>query len=109
MRLATFEFQNRIRIGVVKDETLLPLDGVASDMVALIEQGTRGLDQARQVLANPHEPILLSQVRLLAPIPRPRKNISPSAETMVSTRRNPRSRAAKRLLYQCSSAKHRRR
>lgn len=75
MRLATFEFQNRIRIGVVRDEMIIPLDAVAPDMLALVEQGARGLDQARQTGAGAEERIALKQVRLLAPIPRPRKNI----------------------------------
>ncbi len=75
MRLATFQYQNRIRIGVVKDDEVIPVDAAAPDMLTLIEQGAHGLDRARQIAGEAHELIPLKQVRLLAPIPRPRKNI----------------------------------
>ena len=65
MRLATFEFQGREQIGIVRDGSIVPLDIV--DMLALIEMGG--------VVEPEGEQIPLEQVRLLAPIPRPRKNI----------------------------------
>ncbi len=75
MRLATFEFQDQVRIGVVRDEGVIPLDALAPDMLALIEQGASGLARARQIAGGAQERIALKQIRLLAPIPRPRKNV----------------------------------
>jgi hypothetical protein len=39
MRLVTFEFQGRVRIGAVQNDIIIPLDRVASDILALIEAG----------------------------------------------------------------------
>jgi len=46
-----------------------------ADMISLIASGARGLAWLRKVLAKPKKPLPLGKVRLLAPIPRPRKNI----------------------------------
>ncbi len=75
MRLVTFEFQGRVRIGAVRDDLLLPLDTVAPDMLALIEAGPPTWDTVRRSGEAARERIPLGQVHLLAPIPRPHKNI----------------------------------
>lgn len=75
MRLATFEFQNRVHIGAVSKDSIVPLDTVAPDMLTLIDQSPRSLGDARRIVETRGEPVPLAQVRLLAPIPRPRKNI----------------------------------
>ncbi len=73
MKLATFELDGKIRIGAVNDANIVPLDAVAPNMLALIDAGA--LAQAQQVASQARETIPLSRVKLLAPIPRPRKNI----------------------------------
>lgn len=66
MKLATFEYQGKVRVGVVRDDAITQI--AVPDMLTLIEQG---IEQLRSV----GETIPLNQVRLLAPIPRPHKNI----------------------------------
>lgn len=75
MRLATFEFSGRVRIGAVSADSIVPLDTVAPDMLTLIEQSPGSLGDARRIVETRGERMPLAQVRLLAPIPRPRKNI----------------------------------
>ena len=67
MKLATFEYQGKVGVGVVSSDFVARIES-APDMLTLIEQGTAKLKVVR-------ETIPLAQVKLLAPIPRPRKNI----------------------------------
>lgn len=80
MRLITCEHQRRCYLGVVRDNTaILPaLAGESlNDMVELIAKGPVVWQYYRDLIpqlpSSCHVP--LAQVRLLAPIPRPRKNI----------------------------------
>lgn len=75
MRLATFEFQGKSRIGAVQHDAVMPLDTIAPDMLTLIEMGAPAWEAAQRADQTARERIPLAQVRLLAPIPRPRKNI----------------------------------
>lgn len=77
MRLVTYRKEAKQRIGAVRGDCLIDLSGVAPDMLTLIEGGPALLDQARVVVdaASEADLIPLAQVALLAPIPRPRKNI----------------------------------
>jgi 2-keto-4-pentenoate hydratase/2-oxohepta-3-ene-1,7-dioic acid hydratase in catechol pathway len=67
MKLATYEYQGQVSVGMVREDGIVRIEGVP-DMLTLIEQGVPHAVSARQVIP-------VSQVRLLAPIPRPRKNI----------------------------------
>lgn len=89
MKLATFEQNRRVAIGIVdaRARRILDLQGchvahkkrehpALTSMLALIDSGASGLDVARALSANLHDPALaisLDQVRLLAPIPEPRQ------------------------------------
>jgi 2-keto-4-pentenoate hydratase/2-oxohepta-3-ene-1,7-dioic acid hydratase in catechol pathway len=85
MRLSTFIADDgRLRTGAVLTgerlldftsvATSLPFDG--ADMLSLIASGQAGLDAASELVArHPDGTHDLHAVRLLAPIPRPRKNI----------------------------------
>ncbi|MBI5305566.1 MAG: fumarylacetoacetate hydrolase family protein [Chloroflexi bacterium] len=73
MKLVTFELDNKSRLGAVSGENIVPLDAVAPTMLALIDAGK--LAEAQHIAALARETISLDRVRLLAPIPRPRKNI----------------------------------
>ncbi|MGZ6286047.1 MAG: fumarylacetoacetate hydrolase family protein [Ktedonobacterales bacterium] len=88
MRLATFRDASGVRIGVVRGETIIDLaraDVLSGeeagpelrDMLALIDGGVEALHRA-EALAEAGLPQALrplAGVELLAPIPRPRKNI----------------------------------
>jgi 2-keto-4-pentenoate hydratase/2-oxohepta-3-ene-1,7-dioic acid hydratase in catechol pathway len=59
----------------VRGQEVAALDGMASDMLSLIDAGSQGLAQAQQAAdaATNWQP--LDRVTLLAPIPRPRQNV----------------------------------
>lgn len=77
MRLVTFRHGTGPRIGALEGNHVVDLHGVAHDMIGLIEQGSSGLARAREAVATARGDALipLAAVSLLAPIPRPRKNI----------------------------------
>jgi 2-keto-4-pentenoate hydratase/2-oxohepta-3-ene-1,7-dioic acid hydratase in catechol pathway len=88
MRLVTFKDGAGTRLGVLRDETVMDVARAAlfageepppelQDMVALIEGGPQALERVRALLvATPQDALLdLGTVELLAPIPRPRKNV----------------------------------
>jgi len=79
-RLATFTDAAGARVGaVLEDGRVVDLvaAGVAAaaDMIGLIEAGPAALAAAKQAAASPPAGAILSGVRLLAPIPRPRRNV----------------------------------
>lgn len=78
MRIVTFEDNHGARIGLLEGDEVVDVTAVVPDlpldMLALIELGSRG----RDLLSGAREgaPRLpLASVQLLAPIPRPRKNV----------------------------------
>ena len=78
MRIVTFEDQNGRRVGVLEGEAVADVAAVdrdlPTDMVDLIALGSSGLDRLRAAFAS--APRLGSaSLHLLAPIPRPRKNV----------------------------------
>jgi acylpyruvate hydrolase len=80
MRLVSFLAGERLHIGAMADEsTLVDLNrmqpGLPSDMAAFLALGHPAIDQARQVLssAKPEDLLAMSDVTLLAPVPRPEK------------------------------------
>jgi 2-keto-4-pentenoate hydratase/2-oxohepta-3-ene-1,7-dioic acid hydratase in catechol pathway len=88
MRLATFRTDSGPRLGVVQDQSMIEVSALRgcadlTDMLSLIDTGEEALARIRQELDVPNGPILqrqgaahpLADVHLLAPIPRPRKNI----------------------------------
>lgn len=79
-RLASFTDARGPRVGaVLEDGRVVDLvaAGVAAaaDMIGLIEAGPAALAAAQQAAASPPAGAILSGVRLLAPIPRPRRNV----------------------------------
>jgi 2-keto-4-pentenoate hydratase/2-oxohepta-3-ene-1,7-dioic acid hydratase in catechol pathway len=87
LRFLTFARDGSPRVGVLRDSERvldvgeqakqqglkLPFD--ASDMVALIGSGAAGLAAVRKLLQAAGADLALAGLRLLAPIPRPRKNV----------------------------------
>lgn len=75
MRLVTYHYAGRTGIGAVQDELVIDLTAIAPDMIRLIELGAAGLERAREIVAGVENGIALQDVRLLAPIPRPPRNV----------------------------------
>lgn len=75
MRLVTYRAGSVTSIGALDGDSVVDLGTVAPDMLSLIDLGSEGLEQARKVVAAGGERRPLAEVTLLAPIPRPRKNI----------------------------------
>jgi 2-keto-4-pentenoate hydratase/2-oxohepta-3-ene-1,7-dioic acid hydratase in catechol pathway len=82
MRLVTYEDASGRHLGAVVDDQVVDLPAasagaVPNDMIELIELGETGLVRAQQAVeaAGSAQRRPLSQVKLLAPIPRPRKNV----------------------------------
>ncbi|MEN8128610.1 MAG: fumarylacetoacetate hydrolase family protein [Pseudomonadota bacterium] len=83
MRLVTCNYQQKHYLGISKgDDVVLPALSAKvpphfNNMLALIEGGAAALAELRQWLDEhpDHRQIPKDQIRLLAPIPRPRKNI----------------------------------
>ena len=76
MKLVTYQINEETAVGaIIEDQRIVPLTTVAPDMLSLIESGSEGLERAQSVVAAATETILLENVRLLAPIPIPRRNI----------------------------------
>ncbi len=77
MHLITCRHEGRERVGVLHDRNvvLLPPDGWPMSMLDLIAAGPAFLDRLRAELPRLAARVTLNEVELLAPIPRPRKNI----------------------------------
>jgi 2-keto-4-pentenoate hydratase/2-oxohepta-3-ene-1,7-dioic acid hydratase in catechol pathway len=75
MKLVTYDADGGARIGALAGGGVVDLSAVAPDMLSLIDRGPAGLDQARAVVEAANDVLPMERVRLLAPIPRPRKNI----------------------------------
>lgn len=73
MKLATFEKDGRQSLGVVVTDRIIPL-GHAS-MLEFIGKGAAALDEARAAQDAGDHGLALSSVTLLAPLPRPTKNV----------------------------------
>ncbi|HMQ35238.1 MAG TPA: fumarylacetoacetate hydrolase family protein [Chloroflexaceae bacterium] len=75
MKLVTYSHSGVERVGAVRDDGVVDLTGLAPSMLALIDGGPQLLARAREHVASAEEAAPLAAVTLLAPIPRPRKNI----------------------------------
>jgi 2-keto-4-pentenoate hydratase/2-oxohepta-3-ene-1,7-dioic acid hydratase in catechol pathway len=77
MRLVTFRDNQGTRIGAIHGDAIIDLSSIAVDMLSLIDQGDASLAKARRLVADRSaaKTVPLRAVTLLAPIPRPRKNI----------------------------------
>jgi 2-keto-4-pentenoate hydratase/2-oxohepta-3-ene-1,7-dioic acid hydratase in catechol pathway len=76
MRLVTYRDERGVHAGALRgEEQVVALDEVAPDLLALIDGGADALERARALLERGGPARPLAEVRLLAPIPRPRQNI----------------------------------
>src|SRR6185295_7986555 len=77
MRLLTYQLKKKgsaPRVGAMSGPEHL-IDLKFDDMISLIEGGGKSLAAIKKALKGRSKPIPLSSVRVLAPIPRPRKNV----------------------------------
>src|SRR4051812_33662842 len=75
MKIATFSVANGApRVGVVSGEEISDIGDSVPDMLTLVQGGAAALEQAKSA-AQKAKRYKLSEVRLLAPFPRPPKNI----------------------------------
>ena len=75
MKLVTYSHAGQRHCGAVKDRGVINLSGIAPDMLSLIEQGDEGLSRAQAAVDEASDLTPLNSVKLLAPIPEPRRNI----------------------------------
>jgi len=77
MRLLTYQAKKKgstPRVGAMSGAEHL-VDLKFKDMISLIEGGSKNLSSIKKILKGKSKPIPLSSVHVLAPIPRPRKNV----------------------------------
>ncbi len=75
MKLVTYRHGDVEHIGAVRGDSVVELSSVAPSILALIEGGSNLLEHARVYAAAAVAVTPLAEVCLMAPIPRPRKNI----------------------------------
>ncbi len=77
MKLVTYLIGSRVSLGAVDERGVIDLAAIAPDMPGLIAAGSVGLDRARAAItsASTFIPLDTERVTLLAPIPRPHRNI----------------------------------
>ena len=76
MKLVTYLVGTHVSIGVVDERGVIDLAAIAPDMLSLIAAGSVGLDRARAAIASGRGPAIpIESVTLLAPIPKPHRNI----------------------------------
>jgi len=75
MRLVTYRDEGGIHVGALRADEVVALDAIAADMLALIDSGAEGLARARAALEQAAQARPIGEVRLLAPILRPRQDV----------------------------------
>jgi 2-keto-4-pentenoate hydratase/2-oxohepta-3-ene-1,7-dioic acid hydratase in catechol pathway len=82
MKLVTYQDGTNVRVGVVQQDFIIELTRQAPDMLSLIEKQRGVLACTREIISNFNNNTPMStavvptkSVKLLAPIPRPRKNM----------------------------------
>jgi 2-keto-4-pentenoate hydratase/2-oxohepta-3-ene-1,7-dioic acid hydratase in catechol pathway len=74
MKLVTFSYDdNTPRLGVVEGESVIPVAGVAADMIDLIARWSEVAPKVREIAKAACDPVELKCVHLFAPVPRPGK------------------------------------
>jgi 2-keto-4-pentenoate hydratase/2-oxohepta-3-ene-1,7-dioic acid hydratase in catechol pathway len=80
MKLVTFAHKNETRIGAVIDDGVVvdskDIAGIPATMIEFLASGDSGLDAMQNQIAGGKNRLTLSEVKLLAPIPRPGKYLA---------------------------------
>ena len=76
MKLITYVYEETMAIGMIAaGSEIVPLTGIAPDMVSFIKLGPQGFSLAREQQRQTTTSLTLDQVKLLAPISHPVRNI----------------------------------
>jgi 2,4-didehydro-3-deoxy-L-rhamnonate hydrolase len=75
MRIVSYDAGGDARPGAVRGGDVVDLGGVAESVLTLIDGGNDALDEARRVLESAPAVGPLDEIRLFAPIPRPRSHL----------------------------------
>src|SRR3712207_2828094 len=75
MRFVTFQQDGAPRPGALVDGGVVDLGSIAPDLLTLIEMGDEGLSRAREAVQTAGNVLPMAEMKLLAPIPKPRQNI----------------------------------
>ncbi len=75
MKFVTFESAGEQRVGAMAGDGLVDLTGLVGDMQGLIEQHAAQLPAIQAALAGGHAAIDPGTVKMLAPLPSPRRNL----------------------------------
>lgn len=76
MKLATFRYRERVGIGAIVDETIVDADGhreIPGNMIDFLMAGETARTALRRLLESGRQRLPLTDVKLLAPVPRPGK------------------------------------
>lgn len=76
MKLATFNYENQTRIGAVLENQIvdgLADDSLPTDMIEFLKKGDIALQKMQTLISSGKNRISLTEIKLLAPIPRPLK------------------------------------
>ena len=79
MRLITFRNNNKIGIGSLRGDQVIPFSQskeIPDDMLSFLQAGEVTINIAKDLCDNPEEIIALKEVNILSPIPRPPKIIA---------------------------------
>ena len=79
MRLITFRNENKIGIGSLKGDQVIPFSQsteIPDDMLSFLQEGEGAITKANDLCNNPEEIITLKEVNILSPISRPPKIIA---------------------------------
>ena len=89
MKLITFEIENEIQIGALKEDRIVPFSQnseIPKDMLGFLEDGEKALDRARDLFETSKTFIESRDVKILKPILRPPKIIACLLYTSPSPR-----------------------
>ncbi|MGR9116330.1 MAG: fumarylacetoacetate hydrolase family protein, partial [Gammaproteobacteria bacterium] len=76
MRLVTFTFDNKSRVGAIVDDRVVDCSGdptIPASMIEFLNAGKPALDAMQQLIESGEHRLNLDQVKLRAPVPRPGK------------------------------------
>lgn len=75
MKLVTYKINNQQKIGAVVNNQVIDLSDLAADMLALIDLGNEGLNEAKTIIQKADSSFPIEEVQLMAPIPTPKRNV----------------------------------
>ena len=79
MRLLRFEVEGRPKLGVLRDEDIVPLDRLSLEyptMLSIVAGGAEALNRIKVVTRDVEPTVALNEARLLAPVERPGKYLA---------------------------------